>query len=88
MKKTIYLAVCDRINGDSFDLCITFNKTEALSAAENDLAHMTDSEREKSHTYVQVRDVEVLDGESAKDTYNRLLDEDEWDSSCNIIEVE
>jgi hypothetical protein len=34
MKKTIYVAIADRINGDRFDLCATYDKAEAIRAIE------------------------------------------------------
>ena len=85
MKKTIYTTINERHNGDSFDLAITFDLAEATKAMETDLKHQTPAERAKSSTYIEAREIDVLDGETAKEAYNRLLDADEWPGDCDIV---
>lgn len=77
MTKTIYIARSDRKHGDSFDLTVTFDLSEARKVAEDRRDHLTAKEREQTTTHIDGYTVEILDGESARDAYHRLLIEDE-----------
>lgn len=77
MKKNIYIARSDRKHGDSFDLTVTFDLAEARKAAQDVLDHLTAKEREQTTNHIDGYTVEVLDGESARDAYHRLLTDDE-----------
>ena len=84
MKKLIYVEK-DRVNGgDEFDGLVTFDKEEAISFAERDWEHLTNSERKTHQISVAAFNVEVNEGESAKAAYTRLLEDDDssiynWD---------
>lgn len=78
MKKTIYVAKADRINGDSFDIKVTYVKSEAQRAIKADLEHLTKMERKAYEHWIDYKSVDVEDGESAVEAYERLLDGGEW----------
>ena len=78
MKRTIYVAKADRTNGDSFNLIVTFDEVEAKKAIAKDLDHLTEREKKYYTHWIDSKEAEIEDGETAIDAYNRLLLEDEW----------
>ena len=52
--KTVYIAVDEKIQGDSYDLRQTFDLDEAKHAIRMDFAHLTRNERANSNRYVDV----------------------------------
>lgn len=71
MIKMIYTAVEATIPAtDEFDLCYTFDKSEAFKAAENCIAHLTANEKRHRELFVRGWNVEVEEGATAKEAYN------------------
>ena len=85
--KTIFTTESSRKDGDSFTICVSFVKQEALQAADMERYHLTPRERKGTTTSVQSFTVDVLPGESAKAAYDRLLDADEWPYDPETCEV-
>lgn len=78
MKRTIYVAKADRINGDSFDLVVTFDEAEAQKAIEKDLDYLTANEKKKYTHWIDSKTVEVYGDETAEEAYDRILLDGEW----------
>ena len=87
MEKILYVANSRRIDGDSFDLCVTFDVKQATAAAVEDWHHMTDAERHTSINAVSGYIVHVITGETAKQAYDRMMDNDTFPSDPNYYEA-
>ena len=74
--KNLYVTTSTIINGDSFDICVTWNKAEAMRAAGLEYHHLTAREREKTIIGVNVYSIDIPadDARNAKEVYNDLLD--------------
>lgn len=85
----IYTAESARRKGDSFTLCVSYDRSDAERAAENDRYYMTAAERAATVTSVQSFDVDTLPGEAARAAWERLLDADEWPTDpAEYVEIE
>lgn len=75
VQKRVYVAS----HGDSdwVDDKITFDKAEAVKAAEMALYHLTDAEKKKCSVIVMAYDLDCYEDETAEDAYNRILLDDE-----------
>lgn len=91
MVKTVYIAKSDRLYSkttmDSFDLSFSFDLETAREALESDYCHMTKRERENSNLYIEGYEIDVEDGETAEEAFNRYLEEC-FDMSDNISYTE
>lgn len=78
MNKTLYITrtITD---GDSFDICITFDRAEASEAARLEYQHLTERERKASTICVESYPIELTgdDDRDAATLYHDLLDEDD-----------
>lgn len=77
MKKTVYIARTFR-RGDCFDVKTTYRLNEAREALKDDAEHLTTQELKGAEHYIDGYTVEVQEGETAEEAYNRLIDEDEF----------
>lgn len=77
-EKRVYVAISARNDGDSFDIAVSFDRAEAVDAIENQIAHLTKSERKNSTNSVQAWDIPVLDGQTAKEAYHAWCMEQTW----------
>ena len=73
--RTVYVAIDERIHGDSFESCVSFDLYEARKALSDDWAHMTKGERSRSTMHIEGYVVEAFPDESAKEAIRRF-DED------------
>lgn len=77
----IYVTEALRIHGDSFDICVTFDKAEAEAAAEREYDHLTKAERRENEIWIKAFDVQGVAPNllmrGAKAAYNELLDDDD-----------
>ena len=70
----------DRRDGSKYDILATFDKDKAIEAADQGRYHLTIRERRNTVTSIESYRVKVLDGETAREAYDRLLDTDELPS--------
>lgn len=85
MKRTIYVAKSDRTEKgctESFNELMTYELDDAETAIERAYSHLTENERKTHEFYIEGYNVDVFDGKSAEEAYNRLLDEDEIPEPC------
>ena len=54
----IYVTESLRIHGDSFDICVTFDRAEAEAAAVREYNHLTKTERRENEIWIKAFDVE------------------------------
>lgn len=86
MKKTIY-TLSHEARGDIDYTAHSFEKDEIVAAYRKELFYLTESEKKTHVVEIEVREAEVLDGETAQDAFDRLMDEDEHFADCNILDV-
>lgn len=74
--KNLYVTTSTIKNGDSFDICVTWDKAEALQAADLEHHHLTPREREKTIIGINVYAIGIPtdDTRDAKEVYGDLLD--------------
>lgn len=86
--KNLYVTTSTVNNGDSFDIAVTWDKAEALQAADLEYHHLTPAEREKTSIGVNVYTVpDPAIDISAKECYHQLLeDDDDVLNNCDFIE--
>lgn len=75
--------------GDWYQTCPTYDCAEAVKAAQNAWAHLTDSERSRREIYVGIHRVPLLEGDTrtAAQVYSDMLDEDTWPADHDIIRI-
>lgn len=84
--KNLYVTTSTVKNGDSFDIAVTWDKSEALQAADLEYHHLTPAEREKTSIGVNVYTVPDTDL-AASECYHHLLeDDDDCLNNCDYIE--
>ena len=74
MKRIIYVAKDSKIDGDSFDIKVSFDKEEATDAAIKDRRHQSDYDRRRSTHSVEGYEIDVTIGESAEECWGIYLD--------------
>lgn len=89
--KTIYL-VYDRPTGqtgDWYQECPTFDKAEAVKAAQWAWSYLTKNERACREVYVGVHRVPLPEGDTrtAAQVYDDMLDDDTWPVDHDIIQI-
>lgn len=74
--KYLYVTTSTIKNGDSFDIAVTWDKAEALQAADLEHHHLTAREREKTTIAINVYTIDIPadDTRDAKEVYGDLLD--------------
>lgn len=81
--RRVYVARCQVIGADEYDLCVSYDRSECVAAIESDKAHTTKKDR-KMEWYLAAYDVPSF-AESAKENYENFLD----NSLCpDAVEVE
>lgn len=88
MKKMLYIARCEQT--DEFELLATYDKDAAIKAARYNREHLTRGGRKGYRHWVDGFSVEVNDGESAKECYDRLMDDDSvslWNGCDEVIKI-
>lgn len=75
MKKMVYIARSDRLDGDSFDIKVTFDAVAAREALDMEYYHLTPRELKNTFMYIEGHLEDVLDGETAKEAYNRITED-------------
>ena len=78
MKKIIYVAESSRHDGDSYEDRVTFDKDEAISAAENARNCLSDYDRVRQSHSVSGYEVEVQDGQTAKEAWHEYVMNSAW----------
>ena len=88
MKKMVYIAQrCERKDtSDIWDVAVTFDLEEARAACKADWEHMTRFEQIRNRQYIEGYMLDVEDGETAGDAYNRAIDNDELCRDPNYYE--
>ena len=77
MEKLVYV-VTEQTNGDEFTICVSFSAEEARKTAKlHREKYLTAGERKKTETEVKAYIVNTEDGETAKEAFDKLLD-DAW----------
>lgn len=79
MNKTLYIVRDNTKDGDSFDVCVTYDQAEAQRAARIEYNHLTERERKTSEIAIEGYTIEVdeNDDRSAKDLYDDMLFDDD-----------
>lgn len=89
--KNLYLVydVPTTQTGDLYQTCHTYDRAEAIKAARNAWAYLTDTERSRREVYVGVHRVPLPEGDTrtAAQVYNDMLDEDTWPVDHDIIRI-
>ena len=89
--KTIYLVydVPTTQTGDWFQERPTYDRAEAVKAARNAWAYLTDTERSRREVYVGVHHVDLPEGDTrtAAQVYDDMLDDDTWPVDHDIIQI-
>ncbi len=86
MKKTIY-TVRHEARGDIDYPAHSYDKDEIVAAYRKELFYLTVSEKKTHVVEIEVREAEVLDGETAQEAFDRLFDEEEHFVDCNILDI-
>jgi len=73
MKKIIYVAKSIKEYGDSFDIAVSFDKDEATEAAIYDRKRLSQFDKEKCFHMVEGYEIDVADGETAREAYDNWL---------------
>ena len=76
MKKIIYVGKDYKKHGDCFDVCITFDKNEALDKTDSDRMHLTKQELKRSEHFVEGFELDIPEGMTAEEAWSWALDED------------
>ena len=87
--REIYVVQVTVNGGDSFDICTTFDRNEALQAADLHWHHLTPTERDRNEIHVNIYTAKVTpdDKRTAEEIWNDLLLEDD-EAVYNADEVE
>ena len=82
MKKIIYIAESSTHGGDSFEVCVSFDKDEAISKAELDREHQSEYDRRRCSHSVSGYEVEIQDGQTASEAWNEYVLNSAWISDA------
>lgn len=78
MKKIIYVAEDSKHGGDSFDVCVTFDKDEAINEARRDRMHQSDYDRRRCSHSVSGYEVDVQEGQTAEEAWREYILNSVW----------
>ena len=84
--KNLYF-VEESARGDLFQSAFTFDRAEAERAAQTAYDRLTAREQAEQTVHLCAVTVDVAEGESAQDVYDRLLDDDVMPDYSEYIEI-